>query len=64
MIPTPMPKHPWERVGTDLFELATWEYYIVIGDYYSRYPEVIRLTSTTSASGIATMKSAVASQIQ
>ena len=56
MIPTPLPKHPWERVGTDLFELQG-KHYIVIADYNSRYPEVIRLTSTTSASVIAAIKS-------
>ena len=56
MISTPLPKHPWERVGTDLFELHG-KHYIVIADYYSRYPEVIRLTSTTSVSVIAAMKS-------
>ena len=55
MIPMPLPKRPWERVGTDLFELQG-KNYIVIADYYSRYPEVIRLTSTTSASVIAAMK--------
>ena len=56
MISTPLPKHPWERVGTDLFEL-NGKQYILIADYYSRYPEVIRLTSTTSASVISAMKS-------
>ena len=56
MIPTPLPQHPWERVGTDLFEL-NGKHYIVVADYYSRYPEVIRLTSTTSASIITAMKS-------
>ena len=56
MIPTPLPQHPWERVGTDLFELNE-KHYIVVPDYYSRYPEVIRLTSTTSASIITAMKS-------
>ena len=56
MISTPLPKHPWERVRTDLFELHG-KHYTVIADYYSRYPEVIRLTSTTSVSVIAAMKS-------
>ena len=56
MISTLLPKHPWERVGTDLFEL-NGKQYILIADYYSRYPEVIRLTSTTSASVISAMKS-------
>ena len=56
MIPTPLPQHPWERVGTDLFELYG-KHYTVVADYYTRYPEVIRLTSTTSASIVTAMKS-------
>ena len=56
LISTPLPKHPWERVGTDLFEL-NGKHYVVIADYYCRYPEVIKLTSTTSASVITAMKS-------
>ena len=33
----PLPKHPWERVGTDPLELIG-KYYIVLADYYSCYP--------------------------
>ena len=40
---------PWERVVTDLFELNGTTYLPVM-DYYSRYIEVQKLKSTTSAS--------------
>ena len=56
MIPTPLPKHPWERVGTDLFKLNR-KHYIVLADYYSRCPEVINLISTTSGTVITAVKS-------
>jgi len=56
MILTPLPNHLWERAGTDLFEL-NGKQYIMIADYYSHYPEVIKLTFITSTTVIAAMKS-------
>ena len=50
---TPLPDYPWEVVGTDLFEL----HYLLIVDYFSQYPEIIHLSSTTSLSTIAALKS-------
>ena len=51
-----LPKHPWERIATDLFELNKQPYLLLV-DYYFRYPEVIKLNSTTSISVINAMKS-------
>ena len=48
-MPTPLPAHRWEKVGADLFEFRCSTYLVVI-DYFSRYPEVLKLTSTTSMS--------------
>ena len=56
MISSKLPKHPWEKIATDLFELNK-QTYILFVDYYSRYPEVIKLNSTTSTSVINSMKS-------
>ena len=56
MISSPLPSYPWEKVGADLFELDKTSYLIVV-DYFSRFPEVIRLTSTTSKSVITALKS-------
>ena len=51
------PSHlPMGKVATDLFEFQG-QHYLLLMDYCSRYPEVIRLTSTTSASVISAMKS-------
>ena len=51
LITSPLPSHPWEKVASDLFHLNNSTYLIVV-DYFSRYPEVVQLTSTTSRSVI------------
>lgn len=56
MMPSPLPSHPWEKVGADLFELQGHNYLVVV-DYFSRYPEVQKLTSTTSKGIIIVLKS-------
>ena len=53
---TPLPVYPWQIIGTDLFELSG-EHYLLVMDYFSRYPEVAHLTSTTSAVVITSLKS-------
>ena len=55
MIPTPLPEFPWQQVGTGLFEL-NGQHYLVVVDYFSRFPEVIQLTSTTSTYVISMLK--------
>ncbi len=59
LLTTPLPKYPWQVVATDLFELHG-VHYLLIADYYSRYPEVSRLTTTTSAAVITAMKAVFA----
>ena len=49
-----LPKYPWQVVGTDLFELKA--NYLLVVDYFSRYPVVLQLTSTTSVSVISALK--------
>jgi len=56
LIPTPLPTHPWEEVGADLFQLKGTTYLLVV-DYFSRYPELVKLTSTTAPSVINALKS-------
>ncbi|XP_064390623.1 uncharacterized protein K02A2.6-like [Halichondria panicea] len=55
LISTPLPDYPWQMVGTDLFELKGQQYLVVV-DYYSRYPECIKLSRTTSAHIITVLK--------
>lgn len=56
LMPTKPPDFPWRRVGMDLFQLNGATYILVV-DYYSGYPEVSQLKSTTSQSVINTLKS-------
>ena len=46
---TPLPQGPWEQIGIDLSgPYPTGETLLVVVDYYSRYPEVEILRSTTA----------------
>ena len=56
LIKAALPDYPWQVVGTDLFELKGVQYLPVV-DYFSRYPEVTKLTSITSATTISVLKS-------
>ena len=56
LIPTPLPDYPWQTVAADLFELKGAQYLLVV-DYFSRYPEVYKLASTTSDAIIKPLKS-------
>ena len=55
LLGTPLPEFPWKVVGTDLFELEK-KHYLLIVDYFSRYPEVILMKSTTSTAVIDALK--------
>ena len=56
LIPTDLPDYPWQKIGTDLFFMNGANYLITV-DYFSRYFETIKLTSTTSSSIIEGLKS-------
>lgn len=47
LIPHEVPELPWEKVGIDLFHLYGTDYLIVI-DYYSKYPEITALKEIKS----------------
>ena len=47
LIPSKLPDHLWQKIGTDLFYLKKSNYILII-DYFSRFIEVIKLKSTTS----------------
>ena len=56
MTPSTLPEYPWQKVGSDLFHLNGATYLLVV-DYYSRYPEITKLSSTTSESVIKALRS-------
>lgn len=53
---TPLPDYPWQMVGSDLFQIKN-DHYLLVVDYFSRYPEVVKLRSTTTSAVILAMKS-------
>lgn len=55
MIPMEIPKLPWNKVGSDIFEYKK-KYYLIIVDYYSNYVEVCKLNNISSNSVIDNMK--------
>ena len=55
LLQSPLPSHPWERVTSDLFEHKKSTYLLVV-DYFSRFVEIEKLTSTTSSSVITHLK--------
>ena len=59
MIPTKLPDYPWQKIGTDLLHLKGVTYILVV-DYFSRYPEIQRLTNTTSHNIIQALKTTFA----
>ncbi|KAL5004391.1 hypothetical protein ScPMuIL_017847 [Solemya velum] len=54
--PTPFPERPWQKVGSDLFQIKNVIYLLVI-DYFSRYIEIALLKSTSSQAVINHMQS-------
>ena len=55
LIPQQVPERPWATVAADIFYYKGRDYLLVV-DYYSKYPEVARLTSKNSETVILAMK--------
>ena len=61
LITTSLPEYPWQMVAADLCTLQGSNYmYLVVVDYFSRYPEVVQLRSTISTSVVVALKSTFA----
>ncbi|UYV65228.1 K02A2.6-like [Cordylochernes scorpioides] len=56
LIVSDFPSRPWEKVGIDHFYLKG-KYYLLIADYYSRFPELALLEDQTTYSTIMHCKS-------
>ena len=55
MIASRLPDYPWQKVGSDLFQLRG-DHYLLVVDYFSRFPEVVKLPSTTASGVVAALK--------
>ncbi|XP_060064739.1 uncharacterized protein K02A2.6-like [Ylistrum balloti] len=56
LMPTDFPDRPWQKLGSDLFYWKGVNYLLVI-DYFSRYIEIAKLSSTTSEAIVTHLKS-------
>ena len=59
LIPTPLPKLPWQKIATDLF-LWKNNCEVLTVDYYSRYIEIALLNRISSTEVITKLKSIIA----
>ncbi|XP_055861369.1 uncharacterized protein LOC106067741 [Biomphalaria glabrata] len=55
LLPHAVPDRPWKKVATDLFEWRNNDYLLVV-DYFSKYPEIKRLENKTAECVIRAMK--------
>ena len=54
MIPHELPNRPWEKLGADYFTFAGKDYLLVV-DYFSKYPEVVHMNSKTAEATVKKM---------
>jgi len=59
LLPHPVPARPWQRVGADIFHLYNRDYLLLV-DYYSKWPEICLLQNKTAETVVAHMKSVFA----
>ena len=55
LLPHPVPTRPWEKVGVDYFMLDGKDFLLVV-DYFSKFPEVLQVASKTAQATIAKLK--------
>ena len=55
LLPHSVPERPWYKVGADHFTIASQDYLLVV-DYFSKYPEVVPVSSKSADSTITEMK--------
>ena len=55
LMPHKVPQGPWEKLGVDFFEFQSSKY-ILVADYYSRFPVVRKVRSTTVSAAVDTLK--------
>ena len=49
-----IPARPWKKIGIDYFSLLNQDYLLMV-DYFSKYPEVIPVSSKTAGATIKVM---------
>ena len=55
LMASPPPDYPCQVVGTDFFELDR-KHYLIVVDYFSRYPEIVQMNTITTSCTITALK--------
>ena len=55
VLPHEIPNCPWEKLSADYFTFAGKDY-LLVADYFSKYPEVIRMKSKTADATVKKLK--------
>ena len=55
MIPHPVPDGPWKKLGADIFHYGGKDFLVIV-DYFSKYPEVTELKQKTAKAVITGLK--------
>ena len=55
LMPHPIPERPWQKIGADIFTLRRKDYLLVV-DYYSKFPEVMTLSDKSATAVIQCLK--------
>jgi hypothetical protein len=56
LLPHPVPFFPWEKISADIFTFNKRDYLLVV-DYFSKFPYVVLLTDKSASSVISVLKS-------
>ena len=56
MVCTDLPDRPWSKIASDIFTLDQSHYLLTV-DYYSKWPEIVKMTELTAKYAIAALKS-------
>ncbi|KAG1651802.1 hypothetical protein GQR58_026737 [Nymphon striatum] len=59
LLPHPVPDRPWQRVGADIMTLHGKDYLVVV-DYFSKFPELCLISDKTARTVITHLKSTFA----
>ncbi|UYV79078.1 hypothetical protein LAZ67_17001042 [Cordylochernes scorpioides] len=55
MLPHQAPDYPWQKVGIDIFQIESLRYLLIV-DYFSKYPEIYQLQDMTTDTIIRKLK--------
>ncbi|UYV60465.1 K02A2.6-like [Cordylochernes scorpioides] len=55
LLPHQAPEYPWQKVGIDIFQIESSKYLLIV-DYFSKYPEIYQLQDMTTDTIIRRLK--------